>query len=377
MNFFGFEDNEEIFNYFDVQNLSIDHSLKSEEIDAYKDLIFSPNNINQIYFKGSCDLVTIDLIKNLLIISEYCDDSKIDKYVLLDLDKEKIDSMLDSTYDNPSTWNLPYEIKDNNFKLTDIPKFRTLKSFIEKITNKNYSPIEQIMYLYDVIKMFNYEDGSDKELLPDVISKKSTNSYGMNKLFSYILNDLGFKTFIGEKKSNEEKSYVTIVSLVDKKYSLGGIYAFDPSMDSLSKNDYSNESVRRINYNFFGIPLSNLNRLSYGERLVNILAILAIEDSEYSKEKIDNCTIKKIKKDLDTIKKSFGTSYSDIHKIIKSTRIIDIDTLVKINEEVYPKEDQKYREYLKDNYISRRKELFFFDAEEELEEFVKKENNQL
>ena len=53
------------FDYFDVQNLLIDHSFSNEEIDNYKDLIFSPNSLRQIYFKGSCDLKTIELIKDL------------------------------------------------------------------------------------------------------------------------------------------------------------------------------------------------------------------------------------------------------------------------------------------------------------------------
>ena len=88
MDYLEYSNDEDVFAYFDVQNLSIDHSLSSKEIEQYKDLIFSPNGLRQVYFKDSCDLKTILLIKNLLTISDYIDNFKVEKYVLINLSPE-------------------------------------------------------------------------------------------------------------------------------------------------------------------------------------------------------------------------------------------------------------------------------------------------
>ncbi len=377
MNLFGVEDNEEIFNYFDIQNLSIDHHLSSEEIETYKDLIFSPNSISQIYFKDDCDLDTIYLIKNLITISEYCDDSKIEKYILIKLNTNNINTLLELVYDNPSTWNIPYESNEDNYCLTDIPKFRTLYSFIKKIRNDNYSELEQIMYVYDSIKMFDYDDNDEKDLLPDIVLKKKTNSYGMNKLLSYTLSTMGYKTFLGETIQNDKSSFVTLIEIDDNKYKTKGIFLFDPSMDTLPKDEYKHDIVRRINYNFFGIPLSYLNRLSYDEKPQSILSIMMIEDSDYSEEKLDNSKTRKVKQERKKLLKIFDSDYKSIHQKIKNTKEIDIDKIVEINDSIYENKPEKYSEILKENYISRKKELFIQDVDEEIEEYIKQESNRL
>ena len=88
MDFLDYKNNEEYFAYFDIQNLSIDHPLSFKEIEEYKNLIFTPNGIKQIYFKDKCDLKTILMLKNILTISDYVDNFQVEKYVLLDLSEE-------------------------------------------------------------------------------------------------------------------------------------------------------------------------------------------------------------------------------------------------------------------------------------------------
>ena len=117
MDILDYSDNENAIAYFDIQNLSIDHSLSSKEIDEYKKIFFSPNEIKQIYFKDSCDLKTIILIKDLLIISDFIDDFQVEKYVLLDLSDENYRALLNESFESPTTWKLPCEIEDDNIIL--------------------------------------------------------------------------------------------------------------------------------------------------------------------------------------------------------------------------------------------------------------------
>lgn len=375
MNFLETEKNDDSFAYFDVQNLSIDHSLIMSEIEEYKDLIFSPNSLHQIYFKENANLDTIEIIKNLLSISEYINDSKIDKIILLNLDDEEIKVLLESTYENPSTWQLPYEYEDDKYTLTDIPNFRTMNTFIKKLIDKDLSPIEQVMKIYDQIKLMDYEQNDEIIQLPEIILKKKANSYGMNKLFSYILSKQGFKTFVAETMIDNNKSYVTLVEIKDEKYNLDGIYLFDPSMDTLSKNDYKSESIRRINYNFFALSLQSMKKLNYDERLLNILSILAIDDCNYSKEKLENSKSKIVNLEAKKLIKLFNEGYEKIHQRIKDTKNIDIDTIIRINDVLYSSKKEKYNEYLRNNFYSRKQDLFIKETEEEIEELINEEKN--
>jgi hypothetical protein len=345
------------------------------EIEEYKDLIFSPNSLHQIYFKENANLDTIEIIKNLLSISEYINDSKIDKIILLNLDDEEIKVLLESTYENPSTWQLPYEYEDDKYTLTDIPNFRTMNTFIKKLIDKDLSPIEQVMKIYDQIKLMDYEQNDEIIQLPEIILKKKANSYGMNKLFSYILSKQGFKTFVAETMIDNNKSYVTLVEIKDEKYNLDGIYLFDPSMDTLSKSDYKSESIRRINYNFFALSLQSMKKLNYDERLLNILSILAIDDCNYSKEKLENSKSKIVNLEAKKLIKLFNEGYEKIHQRIKDTKNIDIDTIIRINDVLYSSKKEKYNEYLRNNFYSRKQDLFIKETEEEIEELINEEKN--
>ena len=375
MNVLETSKDEEQFAYFDVQNLSIDHSLIMSEIDEYKDLIFSPNSLEQIYFKGDCDVETIELVKDLLSISEYVDDSRIDKYIILRLRGDEINRLLNSTYENPSTWNMPYERENDNYSLTDIPHYRAMNAFINRILNINLSTLEQVMKVYDEIKLMDFDQEEEFTSLPDLVIKRKANSYGMNRLFAYVLSTMGFKTFIGETIQNDVKSYVTLVEIKDEKYNIDGIYLFDPSMDTLSKDDYKSDSIRRINYNFFCIPLSFMSRLTYDEKLLDILSLLAIEDTDYSSEKLENSRSKSIRQSLEALLNSFRSDYETIHNRVRDSKEIDLSTIVRINDEVYSNKPEKYNEYLKENFTTRKKELFVKEVKEELEDFIEEEKN--
>ena len=364
--------NEEVFAYFDIQNLSIDHSLSSKEIEEYKNLIFSPNGLKQVYFKGSCDLKTILLIKDLLTISDYIDNYSVEKYVLLDLSEEDYKTLLNESFEFPVTWKLPCEIDNDNIILLDIPKIRYIDTFVYKLKD-NISSIEQVMKVYDTVKMFDYKQDADLRYQV-IIKEKVANSKGMNKLFAYVLKKLGFKTFVGSIKGDEE-SFITLVEIKDKKYSLDGIYLFDPSMDTLSKEIYHKDAVRRINYNFFGLNIMSMNRLKYKDRLYGILSILSLEEIEYAKEKIEICRDSEIIRENRKIIDSFNLSFESLYNRIKDTKQIDIDLIIKINDVLYSDKKEQYNTYLLDNYNSRKRELFEKNTLEELEEYIENEEN--
>ena len=56
----NFDEENDFVEFFDIQNLYFDHPLSVEEYDELKEVILGFNNLSQIYFKGTCDLDSIE-----------------------------------------------------------------------------------------------------------------------------------------------------------------------------------------------------------------------------------------------------------------------------------------------------------------------------
>ena len=129
-------------------------------------------------------------------------------------------------------------------------------------------------------------------------------------------------------------------------------------MDSLSKDKYLKEDVRKINYNFFGLNIMTMNRSKYNDNLSGILSLLSLEDIEYAEEKMEICQDKSILRESQKITNRFNLSFSDLYNRLKNTKQISVEKIVKINDVLYPDKQEKYNEYLISNYTSRKDELF-------------------
>lgn len=354
--------------YFNVQNLSFDHPLTPLEIDEFKSMIFSLNNLSQIYFKGNIDIKSIETIKNLLSISGYVDDKMIEKCVAVMLPRKDLDALLNSSYENPSTWQVAYDVEDNNYMIADIPKCRSFFSYIDRIKllakKENLSQFEIVLRVYDIIKLLEYDnsDMSDKvDLLPEIVRDGKASSFGFNKLFSYILTEFGINSFVGcEKSFSGIESFITAVEIKDDKYGIDGIYLFDPSMDSLSKDIYKSDDIRMINYNYFGLRFSDIDYSICKDSLSGVFGILSIDDFDYSNERRNSCKDATTKKSFDLLEKTFGLSYRDLYGRIKNSALIPFDSIELAISNIYGenKNVPNYKELVKENYFSRKSELF-------------------
>lgn len=354
--------------YFNVQNLSFDHPLTPLEIDEFKSMIFSLNNLSQIYFKGNIDIKSIETIKNLLSISGYVDDKMIEKCVAVMLSRKDLDALLNSSYENPSTWQVAYDVEDNNYMIADIPKCRSFFSYIDRIKllakKENLSQFEIVLRVYDIIKLLEYDnsDMSDKvDLLPEIVRDGKASSFGFNKLFSYILTEFGINSFVGcEKSFSGIESFITAVEIKDDKYGIDGIYLFDPSMDSLSKDIYKSDDIRMINYNYFGLRFSDIDYSICKDSLSGVFGILSIDDFDYSNERRNSCKDATTKKSFDLLEKTFGLSYRDLYGRIKNSALIPFDSIELAISNIYGenKNVPNYKELVKENYFSRKSELF-------------------
>lgn len=381
MDYVEFNDSSNVnLDYFNVQNLSFDHPLSILEIEEFKNLVFSLNNLHQIYFKGNIDVKSIEIVKNLLSISGFIDDGAIEKYIVTKLDKADIRRILSSSYQNPVTWQIAYDFNNKDYILSDIPRCRSFYTYVDNISDsinrQNLSNFEKVMRLYDIVKLYEYKDDNLKgnsNLLTNIISTFSASSYGFNKLFSYLLKEMGFSSFIGEEKTGDGISYVTIVDIKDDKYNIDGIYLFDPSMDSLPKGVYKSNDIRMINYNYFCLPLSKISYSFYHDTLVGALGILAIEDIEISKEKYDTNRDKAIKKDFSNLFSIFNLDFATLHNRVSSSKEIKFDTLFEAIHNIYGNREgiDGYDRLLEENFNTRKNELFIPKTEEVLDKAIK------
>lgn len=374
------EINSPTFDYFNIQNIAFDHPLSENEIEEFKNLVFSPNNLHQIYFKGTIDTKSIEAVKNLLSISGFVDDRKVEKYIVANLDREDINELLDSTYENPTTWQISYDKDGRGYILSDIPRCRTFYSYIDRIKNsleiEELSDFEKVLKVYNIVKLFEYVDdvkGKYLDLLTSIVVSNKASSLGFNKLFSYILRELGFKSFVGKVKSKDgDISFVTIADIKDCKYEIDGVYLFDPSMDTLPKSTYKNENIRMINYNYFGLILDDISYSSYDDMLIGILGIISINDFEYSKDKLESSNSLELSRELTSLEAAFSMSFNELHSRINSSNPIPFDVTFDAIQNIYKGscDVPNYDELLKENYKTRKKELFFPKTEEILKKLL-------
>ena len=68
--------------------------MTDSELEEFRALIFSLNNLNQIYFKGTIDTNSIETIKDLLSISGFIDDSRVEKCIVATFSEEELNLLL-------------------------------------------------------------------------------------------------------------------------------------------------------------------------------------------------------------------------------------------------------------------------------------------
>ena len=363
------EDNEEV-KFFDIKNLSFERPLSLDEINNFKELMFSPNGVSQIYFKDEVGFDSIETVKNIISMSGV-DDSKIEKIVTANLSEDDLYGLVFENFENPDTWEVSYDKRDNNFLIESVPKLREFLTYLSRIKllieKENLSQLEKVLRVYDIIKLLEFVSDDKKRTLPDIVIGGVANSNDYNMLFSYVLKQIDINSFIGRIKSKEGKeTFITLVYIKDDKYGLDGFYLFDPSMDTLPKNVYKDD-IRMINYNFFGRKLEDINYSKYGDMLSGVLGILCIQKKDYSVERKESTKDNKLQKEFTTLLNTFDMSYEDIYGKCFNIKDIDISLIMDIIQNVYGEIDTpNYVDAVKNNYRERKDELFSLKPDEEV-----------
>ena len=347
-----------------MSNLSFEHPLSNEELINLQSLLSSPIALSQIYFKDDIDLESIEKVKLLLEGFPTVNDSLIEKYIMKDISEKEKEIFLDMNFSNIDTWNISYHKINNQFSVTSLVKYRKMEEWFREILlnmDDNLSMLEKMCYLYDKVKMLEYDDDSKYDRLSEIICDGKATSYGYNLIYKELLSRCGIKSVIGKISSRNENNYINLVNVLDDKYNINGIYAFDPSMDTIYKNQYKNNLARKLNYNFFCCTLEKLKAIYPKRSMQDFLRIIASDDVMEFNHVIDLC---EEKEKLELIEDEIGLSLKEMNKLSNNSIDIFDDVFIKIvtkTLERYPQDildKSSFARVISDNYVARNNELF-------------------
>lgn len=292
----------ELFNYnlnFDVQpfdyEISINMNLSDDFIgltsttgdleESIETSIEMTDNQDCIDFYNKCKSDLPNLLQNAEYVVFGFEMKEIAKYIkdnptlktkkilftdIYDLDPEIITN-IESTFGN-ETSNIYFDVAGNS-NLISFQEYKdTIKAIddmVQEIEKFDFSPLEKIMYAYDLVRNKVYvevgenEDKLKSRTLSSVLLGDKIVCVGYARVFKTLLEKLGIHSremhlYYLDRSGGHARNEIYVK---DEKYGVDGVYYFDPTWDSKKdENDISYLS----SYRFFGMTKSTMDSIDKG-----------------------------------------------------------------------------------------------------------------
>ena len=128
-------------------------------------------------------------------------------------------------------------INDTLYNIEEYKEMRETINYYKSLV-KDLSPLEQVTYIYDLIKSFEYKETNNKEesrYIKHIIQTGNIVCVGYANFICQILQELGFKCYIVDLKNINNNGHERfIVKIQDEKYNINSIFAMDATFDSAS-----------------------------------------------------------------------------------------------------------------------------------------------
>ena len=302
----GVNEESELFNYnlyMGINSFDYEITINTDLSDDFAKLIFSTGDIEEAIdfeLETSNDPEVIDFYKQvkgkqreLLQNAEYVafnfDIKSIANYVkknpILKTKKILITDVYDlnpdivkdiQTYFGDETSNIYFDVAGNNSFISFKEYGDTIRIINEMVddTNRfNFSPLEKIMYAYDLVRNRVYTsegDNEDKNIsrtLSSVLLGDKIVCAGYAVVFKTLLEKLGINNrevylYNADKTGGHARNEIYVQ---DEKYGIDGVYYFDTTWDSKKEEDDNSYLLR---YRFFAKTKESMDRIDNG-RLVD------------------------------------------------------------------------------------------------------------
>lgn len=259
------------------------HKELEENIDMSILVSEDMKNKEDAEFYKKCKSKSIELLNNTEYVSFDFDIPTISKYIESNPELKSKKIVFDEVNDlDPQ---LVLDIKkylpdciDNIYiKLNENNSFITLKEYedtiltiariVEDVKRYNLSPLEQIMYVYDIVKERIYTKENKDESY--TVSRDLTSALlgdkivcaGYARILGKILDNLGIQSNrinLFEKDKPNSGHTRNEIYVKDKKYGIEGVYYFDATWDS-KKNESDTEYLQK--YRFFALTKNDMDYL--------------------------------------------------------------------------------------------------------------------
>lgn len=138
--------------------------------------------------------------------------------------------------DKLNNLNIPYYIVSNH-TIYNIEEFKEMRETINYyiLLVSELSPLEQITYIYDLIKSYPYKETANKEqsrYIKNIIQTGNIVCVGYTNFICQILSELGYTCYKVVLTTNNTGHERFIVKINDEKYNINNIFAFDATFDS-------------------------------------------------------------------------------------------------------------------------------------------------
>lgn len=156
-----------------------------------------------------------------------------------------------------------------------------LSSYQAAIESHEYSPLEKLIYAYDIVKNADYKEASDDKQnsrnLHSVVLGGEIVCVGYSNLLNGLLTKLGipateYGISVYRTPEVEEAHQRSAIYLQDSKYGINGLFICDPTWDARSATDLGYD--RPIDrYNYFLLPY---DQMKYSKVPENVNAFSAL-----------------------------------------------------------------------------------------------------
>ena len=258
------------------------------------------------------------------------------------------------------------QILGNTYPIT-LETYKKINESIDKMVSTikkyNLSPIEQVMFAYDIIRKRKYNEETEKESftlsrdISKVLEGDKIVCVGYANLFNAVLEKLEIKSdlYAIKLKNNNSGHIRNIAHIIDKKYNIDGIYFFDLTWDSKKKgNKYldsyryfcnSKNEIERFDKKYIDNTLQNLNNTFFYE-VIKTLEEKGLEGLE--KEQIETINyISLLIEQREIIDKIITSKFYKI--LIEKGIIRKIEDICNIN--ILKQKLEKYDELLFNNEL--------------------------
>ena len=165
--------------------------------------------------------------------------------------------------------------------------------YYKSVMDENFSALEKVAMAYDIVKSHMYKEaiesmGMNDKYLTLIVNNDSIVCHGFASLFSRLLKEMEFDAsvlgVVTTKGSDANNHSRNLVRIIDQKYNINGLYAFDATWDSSDKEHYhllteelQTESSKKkegyqkadplASYKYFLVPIQSYEKVfGYSQR---------------------------------------------------------------------------------------------------------------